>query len=304
MNILIVGLGSIAKKHIKAIDIVHPGAKITALRNTSGREDVEGVNNIYNWDEVPEGLDFIIISNPTKFHKEAILHSLNFGYPLFIEKPLVCDLDDASQISKAMEHTKPLTYVACNLRFHPCLLFLKQYLSEKKPRISEVNVYCGSDLSTWRDGQDYTRSYSAKAELGGGVHLDLIHEVDYCYWLFGKPDEVLSLKRKISSLQINSIDFAAYHLSYPQFTVNISLNYYRKTVKRAIEIVADETILYVDLVKAMAWSDDEQIFSDSNFKMEQTYIDQMDYFVRQINKRQKLMNDFNEAVEVLKIATS
>lgn len=302
MLVLIVGLGSIAKKHIAALRSLYPPVSITALRSHNTGTSVEGVQTIHDWNDVVFSPDFVIISNPTQLHKEAIGRALQLNCPLFIEKPMVKDVSELNELLSQTNIKECFTYVACNLRFHPCVIFLRELLTKETSKINEVNVYCGSDLSKWRPEQNYTESYSASSLLGGGVHLDLIHEIDYCYWLFGKPDEVVSLKRKVSQLKINSPDFAAYHLLYPFFTINITLNYYRQDVKRGIEIVMENKTLYADLVKAEVWENGNLIYTVEGFKMENTYIDQMKYFIDHIKMQQPMMNNVEEAAEVLKIA--
>ena len=96
-------------------------------------------------------------------------------------------LQGSETLVKRINQSNLLTYVACNLRFLECIQFLKERLDSQKKFVQEVNVYCGSYLPDWRPGKDYKTIYSAIKEKGGGVHLDLIHELDYIYWLFGKP---------------------------------------------------------------------------------------------------------------------
>jgi predicted dehydrogenase len=303
MTILIVGFGSIAAKHVKALRTLQPSSEFIALRSSNDATNHDGIHNIYAWSEVTQKPDFILISNPTRNHKEAILESISIDCPLFIEKPVLADVTDAIEIIPLLETAGILTYTGCNLRFHPCILFLRTYLKEKKTTINEVNIYCGSDLSMWRTGQDYRKSYSADASLGGGVHLDLIHELDYCCWLFGFPSDSFGLRRKVSSLEIDSVDFAAFHLIYPDFTANIVLNYYRKDARRSIEIVFEDGTLCADLITCDVSWNGRSIFSKTDFGMEETYLQQMEYFINHISEQRKMMNDFFEALEMLKIAT-
>jgi len=210
MNILIIGLGSIANKHISAIKEIDKNAVIYALRSHTQSHSVEGVKDIYNYKDVDGRIDFCIISNPTSKHYETILDCINLNVPLFIEKPSVMSLEGTEKLNDLILEKNIITYVAHNLRFHPVIQFLKKYLTDK--RIIEVNVYCGSYLPDWRPNIDYTKNYSAIAKMGGGVHLDLIHEIDYSIYLFGMPEYSTTLKLQISDLKIDSIDFAAYHL--------------------------------------------------------------------------------------------
>lgn len=88
MIFLIIGLGSIARKHIEAIKYIHPEADIFALRSSMGVSGVEGVKDIYNLSELNIVPDYILITNPTHLHEEAIASCLAFHKPMLIEKPL------------------------------------------------------------------------------------------------------------------------------------------------------------------------------------------------------------------------
>lgn len=303
MKILIIGLGSIALKHVQAIREILPQSMIYALRSLAKSEEYPNIHNIFSLKDLKINPDFIIISNPSRLHEKTIFQVLNFGCPLFIEKPALSDLKNASSIIEKVKEKKIITYVACNLRFHPVIEFLKQYLYKSQPRINEVNVYCGSYLPDWRPGLDFRTTYSANGDMGGGVHLDLIHELDYCVWLFGMPFDVSSLKRNVSSLSIHSIDFAQYNLSYPHFTANIVLNYYRKDLKRQIEIVTNSDTLLIDLVKNQITSNlSGEVQFEGPFQMAETYLKQMHYFIQHIRVGQQPMNAITEGIEVLKLA--
>ena len=187
MKVLIVGLGSIAKKHIEALRTLQLKCAIYALRSSPTPNTEEGIENIYELDEAKMGFDFAIISNPTYLHYETIKCLAQKRIPLFIEKPALHSLENVTELIALVEHNKVVNYVACNLRFHPCIVFLKESLNKNCKKINEVNVYCGSYLPEWRSGVDFKAVYSANANMGGGVHLDLFHEIDYTCWLFGQP---------------------------------------------------------------------------------------------------------------------
>lgn len=303
MNILIIGLGSIAKKHVSVIREIIPKAEIYALRLSIDSESYENVHNIYSIDQLKISPDFIIISNPSQIHSDAILQALEFNKPLFIEKPVLSYLAGSDEILGELERRKIISYVACNLRFHPALQFLKQYLNETNPRINEVNIYCGSYLPDWRPGKDFRKIYSSDANMGGGVHLDLIHELDYCAWLFGMPEQVISQKRNRSSLNISSIDSARFLLSYSKFTIGITLNYYRRDLKREIEIVSENDTLVVDLVNNRIESRiTGEIIFEELFDIRETYKKQLKYFISFIQQNKQPMNSFADGIAVLKIA--
>lgn len=306
MKILIIGLGSIARKHITALRQILPQCVIYALRSTKNPDQVDGVNDLFSFDDAllikP---DFIIISNPTHFHEETIRKCLSMRCPLFIEKPILESTIHAQAIIDEINTHQIYTYVACNLRFHPAINFLKNYISNNSPRINEVNIYCGSYLPDWRVGKDFRKFYSTMANMGGGAHLDLIHEIDYCTWLFGMPDKTNSLLRKSSSLHIDAVDFASYHLFYNSFTANIILNYYRKDSKREIEILTEDDTIKADLLNCNVISlNEKKILFSQDYLISETYMSQMKYFIDHITNKLQPMNDVCEAIDVLKIALS
>lgn len=301
MKVLIVGLGSIARKHIDALRQLIPDAEIVALRSGGSNNVVQGVRNIYSVDEIDDSFDFGIISNPTSCHGDTIRLLRHTNFPLFIEKP-VFDKIGYEDILKDVAASGRLTYVACNLRFLDCLTFVHNYIKEHPGRrINEVNVYCGSYLPEWRPGTDYRKCYSAIPELGGGVNIDLIHELDYVYWIFGQPIASHGVCRSSSSIDVRSIDYANYTLVYPSFCASVILNYYRRDYKRTLEIVFEDGTWLVDLA-ANAVTDDKGsvIFTGSN-SIKDTYLAQMAYFIDLAKQNKKAENDILSAYDILKL---
>lgn len=301
MKILIIGLGSIAKRHISVLRQILPNSELFALRSNKDAPVYDHVKNLYRIEEIKDyDFRFVIISNPTIYHKDTIKKLIQFKLPLFIEKPVHASLD-LDNILQKIKKEKIKTYIACNLRFLDTLKYLKeQILFGETKKINEVNVYCGSYLPEWRPDQNFRDIYSANAELGGGVHLDLIHELDYTYWLFGKPKKVFRFFSKQSSLNISAYDYANYLLEYDGFCVNIILNYFRRDAKRNIELVFEDETLNVNLLNNKIESKNKIIFS-SDQRIYDTYELQMQYFIDTINKDLKPFNTIEEGYEVLKI---
>lgn len=300
MNVLIIGLGSIARKHIYALKALSDKINIYALRSSDNNDQIEDVINIYELNHAKLSFDFAIISNPTAVHYKTIEQLLPLQIPLFIEKPLFHLLEEGEALVNKCVNEGIKTYVACNLRFHPCVQFLKQYLTNNISRINEVNIYCGSYLPDWRPQKDFRTIYSAHPELGGGVHLDLIHELDYSYWLFGAPISSYKQLTNHSCLDIRAVDYAHYNLSYAGFTANITLNYYRRDSKREIEILLEDGTLKADLLTGTVVLNNQLLFerkTDIHF----TYVEQMKYFLENIHEDRVIMNDIEEAFKILKI---
>lgn len=278
MKVLVMGLGSIARKHIDALRKIDDGVEIVALRSSETAIPYPGVRDIHSMREAMDGkFDFVIISTPTACHAESVEQALRLGIPLFIEKPLSHTLE-ADVLKEKVENAGVLNYVACNLRFLDSLRVVKEEVEKSARRVNEVNAYCGSYLPGWRPGVDFRKIYSAVPELGGGVHIDLIHELDYLYWIFGMPQEVRRTLRHSSTLGIEAVDYANYCLCYERFCASAMLNYYRRDYRRTLEIVWEDGTWLVDLAANSIVCGDQVIF-ESEQKIPDTYETQLRYFI-------------------------
>lgn len=301
MKVLIIGLGAIARKHIKVLYEIDPNVELVTLRSGKNNVEEENLRQIFSYESIQnEEFSFAIISNPSHMHKETINKLIKYNIPLFIEKPVHSSVDLSEQIDK-IKKAGIKTYVACNLRFLDSIKYFKSRCGNpNSKRINEINVYCGSYLPEWRPATDFRKHYSVNPEAGGGVHLDLIHEIDYIYWIFGKPDNVRRYFSNKSSLNINSIDYANFLLEYKDFTVNIILNYYRRDPKRSLEVIFDNETWFIDLINNNIKNSIEILF-ESNQRIIDTYKDQMVYFINTINNDVKPFNTINDGYETLKI---
>lgn len=241
MNILIIGFGSIGKRHfeilnefenINNIDIV---TKQT-MKNIKTFQKLENIDDLNLY-------DYFIISSETIKHYEQLKYicSKVANKKILVEKPLYDkNHDDINSNNKI--------FTAYNLRFHPVLQELSTLLEDEK--IYYANIMCGQYLPTWRLEQDYRDLYSAKLEEGGGVLRDLSHELDYATWLFGDIEKIEAINTKISDLEINSDDiFTAIAISNQKIIINLTVDYISKTPIRRIIIHTKEKTIEADVIK-------------------------------------------------------
>ena len=141
MKVLIIGLGSIAQKHIESIKKIDPFVMLYAFRSSSNSINIQDIVDIYKLEDIPSDIDFILITNPTSLHAETILSIIKFEKPLFIEKPVFDTLSNKEEILKKVVEKNIKTYVGFNLRFHPALNFIKNLLNTNNIKINEVNIF-------------------------------------------------------------------------------------------------------------------------------------------------------------------
>jgi predicted dehydrogenase len=306
MKCLFVGFGTIAQKHYNALNYLIPDCQFFALRSgTVAKFEKPNIINIYSWDDLPDHIDFAIISTPTHLHVDSLNKLVDLGVSLFIEKPVADKLDGLNELIQKINYKKIKTYVACNLRFLPVLNYFINIILPTISKINEVTIYCGSHLPSWRPNEDFKTFYSAHEEKGGGVHLDLFHELDYACWLFGMPNRTHRVLTNNSNLNITAKDFANYILMYNNFSIILTLNYYRKDAKRFMEVLTENETYYVDLLNnKIIDSDNNILFHDTETNIIDTYKSQMIYFLEYINNKKSDFNTIENSTKILNICLS
>jgi CMP-N,N'-diacetyllegionaminic acid synthase len=238
---LLIGYGSIGRRHdevlstfpeINEIHIVTK-QKLNDRVAFKSLEDVEAISSY----------DYFLIASETKKHLEQLcwLNEHVKNKKIFCEKPLF-------ERFYALPGMKNEVYVGYVLRFHPVLQKIKELLVAQ--RVLTANIACGSYLPDWRTNIDYRDSYSAKKVEGGGVLLDLSHELDYCAWLTGNFIDIKSYQTKVSDLEIDSDDLVSLIGKTEQHAIiNLVIDYISKSPHRLIRINTNVFTLEADLIK-------------------------------------------------------
>ncbi len=301
-RIMICGLGSIGSRLARLLQ-AHFDCDLAAYRSQRDKPDVPGIPQIYDWYGIGKfSPDIAFITNPTSHHMELAIECASRGMHLFIEKPLSHSLEGAETLQEIIRKKELLTYVGCNLRFDPIIRHLKETV--RPEQVSHARVICSSSLPQWRPEQDYRNSYSAKKALGGGVILDLIHEPDYCAWLFGRINGIEGTAGKISDLEIETEDFADMVLRHDSgIQSHIHIDYTGRIPERKIEIQGDGFHIEADLLARKLRSiidGTKATVKMDTIDRDYTYLEELRYFFRCIENRQEPMNSVAEHLSILK----
>ena len=110
---------------------------------------------------------------------------------------------------EAVERGKSRVVVGFQFRYHPGLIKIRELLNNGSlGRPVSLRSHWGEYLPDWHPWEDYRLSYSARADLGGGVALTLSHPLDYLRWLMGDAQVLWSFGTKVSDLEISVEDLA------------------------------------------------------------------------------------------------
>ena len=265
-KILIIGYGSIGKRHAYILS-----KKNKFLKNifVLTKQNCRPFNKVKSFKKIKQiDPDYIVISSPTSQHYKELSHlEKEFSKKLIlVEKPLFSKNEN-------LNIKKNKVFVGYNMRFNPLIQFIKNKIKNKK--IWSINIFCGSYLPHWRKGRNYKFTSSAKKELGGGVLLDLSHELDYTQWLLGNIQLDNVINKKLSDLKIDTDDFLSISGKANKTTrVQIDLNYFTKKATRRIIIDGKNISIEADLIQNKIFINEggkKSTFSKKNFHRNYTY---------------------------------
>lgn len=173
LRVLVVGLGSIGIRHLENLRQLGCGG-IGVFRSRKGLPhksvDLSGVSLHYAFDEaLSHGYNAVVICNPTSLHLKYAQPAAEAGCHLYIEKPVSCSLENVGKLLRTVQKNKLVAAVGCQLRFHPNLIAVKQWLSQEAVgHVLNIQVDTGEYLPDWHPWENYRNSYAARQELGGG----------------------------------------------------------------------------------------------------------------------------------------
>ena len=297
MKIIFFGLGSIGQRHAKIL-LDNYDHEIFAFRTKKGQYGQElPIKEIFSWDDVEKlKPDIAFITNPTSLHIETALNCAKNGYRLFIEKPIDSKKEGLVELLKIVRDKQLPSYVAYNLRFHPVINKLKEYINQYS--FLHMRILCTSFLPDWRPEQDHKKNYSAHLKLGGGVLLDLSHEIDYVDYLLGGISKIDGNYGRKSDITVDSDDYADILAESPKGISNIHINFLSHVTKRKIYIDFKELSIIGDVNEGIVQEyKHNKTLNIFEYKIDRnsTYVDQLRYFFYHIDDP-NMMNNLSDAI--------
>lgn len=242
MNILIIGYGSAGKRHAKILNSFKH-IKIINIVTKQKKKTQGKINFIDKFDGLEP--DLIIVANETYKHYQTC----KYLEKKFANKTILCEKPLFEKFY-SFKPKKNIFFVTYNLRHHECLQYIKKKINLNK--VFFIDVESSSYLPTWRKNVNYLKNYSAFSKKGGGVLLDMSHEIDYINWLFKDFKISKIYKNQISNLNLKSEDIALIFGNVKKNTlVKIKLTYFNKFPKRQLVLcLKDGCQLYIDLLNS------------------------------------------------------
>ncbi|MEO1536114.1 MAG: hypothetical protein AAFR73_00155 [Pseudomonadota bacterium] len=230
MSYLVIGSGSIGRRHHDNLTALGADSRLIPWRGLDlASLDLSGVTGL-------------VVATATPVRMEVIAHAAAAGVPLYIEKPLVFRTRDLAEVKALTEDIAERSVLGLMMRYHPAI----RYLHADPVDAYSARFAIGHDVRQWRQNWVFADSYAAKEE-GGGVLLDLCHELDMAYALF--PDLRLGEVNCLGHADFPGVDFAAeISLQGPQQLGTVAMDYLSPEGFRTITLKGRDDVVQIDLL--------------------------------------------------------
>ncbi|MFP3939040.1 MAG: Gfo/Idh/MocA family protein [Thermoanaerobaculia bacterium] len=257
LRVLVAGLGTMGRRHLRSL--LNLGVGDVALLR-SRPEPPEDHPDLPVYTSVQEALarrpDLVVVATPASRHLEVALPAARAGCHLFIEKPLAAGEAGLEELCSEAGKRRLVVAVGYDLRLEPGLLHIRKLLrggTLGAPLALQAQV--GQYLPDWRPGRDYRRTVTARRDLGGGVILELSHELDYARWLMGPVHAVSCLAARVGRLETDVETLAMIQLELAGGALgSIQLDCLQRAPSRTCRIVCEQgTILWDHNARSVRW---------------------------------------------------
>ena len=246
LKLLVIGSGSIGRRHHQNLLTLGVNADLISYQANSA-EQIESMLD----DKAVSG---VVIATATHIRLKLILACAQRDLPVYIEKPLAFLRTDLDQIYRHTENIANRSVVGFMMRYHP--LFCRVAEMDLS-RVYRYTLTIGHDVTQWRQNWKFADSYAALPE-GGGVLLDLCHELDMAACLFPQCRD-LSV-RSVGHHDYPGVDFSTEIMMTGDSVAvgRVSMDYLSPVSTRSSEFFSVDELLKIDFNTLQFSVDDGQ----------------------------------------------
>ena len=252
MKFLIAGLGSIGRRHMRNL-IALGEMDIVLLRSHRATLSDDELAGYPVETDLAEALknhkpDAVIVATPTALHLNTAIPAAEAGCAILLEKPVSHSLERLDALQQAARKSGSKILIGFQFRYHPTLNKARELIQAGTlGRILTFHAHWGEYLPNWHPWEDYSQSYAARADLGGGVIVTLTHPLDYLRFLLGEVESLWSFNEHLSSLELDVEDVAEIGLKFSSGALGgVHLNYFQRPPVHRLEIIGTKGTLTWD----------------------------------------------------------
>ncbi len=297
MRTAICGLGSIGRRHLSNLQALGE-QDVVLVRSGKSTLGEEGLGDYPVESDLGAALErwepeAVLITNPTALHLETAIPAALAGCHLFLEKPISHSMERVDELQQALAQGGGSLLVGYQFRFHPGLRWVRSLIREGAiGSVLSARAHWGEYLPDWHPWEDFRHSYSARAELGGGVLLTLSHPFDYLRWLLGDVRAVSAQAGSGRSLGIDVDASAEVVLDIEGgILASVHLDYYQRPPRHDLQVIGENGTIEWEAAEGVVhwWTAERQDWAEQEapegFERNSMFLEEMRHF-RQIVREQ------------------
>ena len=286
LRIGIAGMGFIGQTHYEAARSI-PEMRVVAVASARADEvhesypelEVVSYEDLYR----DRRLDAILVCLPTFLHERSVIDALTNGRHVLCEKPLALDADSAARIVSAVKRSGRYIHGFASAAFLAAVCAYAGTCEERRSRCPSFG-----ELLPVGDLSAMVGVVSREPAKSGGCLLDLqVHDVDFIFWMLGKPRKLYSLGLKSST---GAWDHVVTSLSYERAIAQIESSYLMPDswpLSAGMRIAGSNAVIEYsfrsagDVNKKGKWEEQLTLFG-SNETNQQVKVGRVDVFAAQL----------------------
>lgn len=290
LRVLVIGGGSIGKRHIKNLQSLGI-SNITVLKRVYDQAfaDEQKVSVITSLPKDNKGhYDCMFICSPTALHIAPLEYAIEHGIHVFMEKPLTHDAASLNAAKKLLNKKDIVFFIGFMLRFHPLVKKIKEIIDGNElGEVYSARFEFGSFLPYWHPWEDYKTSYASRKKLGGGVINTITHELDLIQYYFGNPKSIYCQSTNFDKLQIEVEEQCEAVFEYNNKVVTLHLDYLQKDYDRNIKILFENGKITWDwhdnMINITKHKSQKTSIPLENFDVNDLYVNELKEFLQLLN---------------------
>jgi len=237
IRVALIGTGIIGKTHydcyksMENVELVAiADAGVQAARERIGEDETPIYQDI---DELLRNheVDMVDICTPTLTHVPLSIKALEAGIHVICEKPMSISGEEAAKLTAASKKSDKKVMIAHVVRFMAPYMYLKSvFESGELGKLVSIDMKRISGIPRKRPGewmQDMGKS--------GGVAIDMsIHDIDFCRFAFGEPDDVKGVHYTFK----DNNNYIVSSLIYKNFVATVTGGWYNYDIPFRAEFLA------------------------------------------------------------------
>ena len=315
MRFLVVGLGSMGKRRVRNLKTLgYDDILVFDMRKDRLVEAARlGIQTFSSIDSaIKQKPSAMIISTSPDTHLKYSEISTKNKIPFFTE--VNTDPKHISKIIKLTKKSKILAVSSMTMKFHPAIELIKKYIQKGnlgKPLL--LNYHSGENLEDWHPWEKVQDYYVGHISTGGGRD-QAVFELEWIFWLFGKPQEVMAKTQKLSKTKAKIFDTYQMTFSLSKIpSANILVDVIQSPPNRILRIIFENGLIEWSWIPGIIriynsttkkWEEHGHGSGYKGFNVEEMYQKEMTAFVKSLKQNKNLVHTFEEELLTAKSVIS